>query len=221
VHPSGVRGVEDLRLIAAGARWYGVGTTRDRNPEMRNEAVLWDLGAALDGTGPLLRLDPGGTPLHEKNWMPFVADGALHLVQRCHPLVVHRVDLVTGALHQVVRATTPTMTRTWRGGSQGLPVGAGRWLFAVHEVGESAPGLRTYAHRLVLVEDCGADAPARFACTAATPRFTFTERPVEFCAGLAREGDDLVMSFGVDDAQGLLARAPVDAVLELLEPLLP
>ncbi|HXP36941.1 MAG TPA: hypothetical protein VN817_04165, partial [Solirubrobacteraceae bacterium] len=54
---------------------------------------------------------------------------------------------------------------------------------------------------------------------AATPRFTFAADRVEFCAGMALRGGELVLSFGVSDAAAGLAVLALEDVLALLEPL--
>ena len=61
----------------------------------------------------------------------------------------------------------------------------------------AAPTLR-YLHRFVLLDE-------RLALAALSPPFTFTSDRVEFCAGMARRGDELVLSFGVSDAAAGLA----------------
>jgi hypothetical protein len=49
-----------------------------------------------------------------------------------------------------------------------------------------------------------------------TAAFTFTSDRVEFCGGMARHGDDLVLSFGVSDAAAGLALVAYDEVLAAL-----
>ena len=48
--------------------------------------------------------------------------------------------------------------------------------------------------------------------------FAFVSREIEFCAGLARRGGDLLVSFGVDDQAAMLGVVDLDGVLGLLEP---
>jgi tetratricopeptide (TPR) repeat protein len=214
-HPANVIGVEDLRPIHLAQGWFGIGTCRDRHVDNTCQMIVWDLGPAGRGEGPIRLLASPGVSRHEKNWMPFEVDGALHVVYACHPLVVLRVDPATGETTEVSRRPTQDFARYLRGGSQGVKVAEGRWRFVVHEVSGTTEAQRTYLHRIidVAMTDHGA-----FELVAATPRFSFTGRPIEFCAGLAVRGDDLVLSFGVDDAQALLASTPLDVVEELLEP---
>jgi predicted GH43/DUF377 family glycosyl hydrolase len=141
--------------------------------------------------------------------MPFVLDDALHLVYTCGPTVVMRCDPGTGALAVIAESDAPGEASAFRGGSQGVAVDDG-FLFAVHEV-QRAPRSLLYLHRFVLL-----DGSLRLA--AVSPRFTFTGDHVEFCAGMARRGEELVLSFGVSDAAAGLAVVPLGAAVALLEP---
>ncbi|HTA37145.1 MAG TPA: hypothetical protein VK761_10545, partial [Solirubrobacteraceae bacterium] len=145
---------------------------------------------------------------HEKNWMPFVHDGELHFLYSCSPTVVLRCDVRSGAIEQVAESEAPDADG-FRGGSQGVRVEDGH-LFVIHETVREARVLR-YLHRFVLLDE-------QLRLTALTPRFTFTGDSVEFCAGMAARGDDLVLSFGVSDAAAGLAVLPRQAALELLQP---
>lgn len=190
----------------------------------------------------------GQTPREQKNWMPFVVGGALYVVYRCTPLIVFEVDVDSGRTRVVggdgpstgasdagaaarftgVSDAGATIGFTgasdagatavftgFRGGSQGCETASGRWRFVVHEVFGATDAERTYVHRFV---DVTGGPDEGFALSSVSPRFSFTGARIEFCAGLAHDGDDLVLSFGVDDAQALLARVPVDVVDEWMQP---
>jgi glycosyltransferase involved in cell wall biosynthesis len=227
VHPSQVVGCEDLRLVHVDGRWRATATVRDRNPDWRCEIALLDLGASDDPTAPggtTLRLLAGPDPArHEKNWMPFVHDGDLHVLYLCSPTTVLRVG-DDGAAEVVSQAPGPPGLSDARGGSQGLPVEGGH-LFVVHEATVGGHLGRVYAHRLVLLTELsargGADGAGGWAITAASPPFQLLEPTIEFCAGLARHPgapDRVVLSFGHADASAWLADVVLDELLALLEP---
>ena len=202
-----IRGYEDCRLIELDGDWYATATACDLNPVARREMVLLHLDgpqatSAQRLEGPL----PGR---HEKNWMPFVIDGALHVLYTCGPTIVLRCDISTADVEAVRKAPAPRLAAEFRGGSQGLEVDGGH-LFVVHEVDRREPLVR-YLHRFVLL---GED----LALAAISPPFSFTLDRVEFCAGMAHAGDELVMSFGVSDAAAGLATISLDEALSLLEP---
>ncbi len=47
--------------------------------------------------------------------------------------------------------------------------------------------------------------------------FIFQKRGIEFAAGLIRDGDDLVVSYGVDDKTAWLMRTSLNSVMEFLD----
>ena len=205
--PSQIQGYEDCRLFSLRDRWYATATVCDRNPIDRREIALLtfegaDIVDARVLSGP-------GRKRHEKNWMPFVASGELALLYTCGPTVVLDCDPDSAETAVRSRNAAPALARGFRGGSQGVECAEGQ-LFVVHEVVRAGSALR-YLHRLVLL-----DREMRLA--AVTPSFTFTTDRVEFCAGMARRNDDLVLSFGVSDAAAGLAVLPCQAAIELLEP---
>jgi predicted GH43/DUF377 family glycosyl hydrolase len=205
-HESQIAGYEDCRLIEFEGRWYASATVCDMNAlERREIALLRFEGVEVAHAQPLAGPDP---TRHEKNWMPFVHEGELHFLYSCSPTLVLRCDVHSGAMTPVAEGEAP-IAAGFRGGSQGVPVADGH-LFVIHETVREEHALR-YLHRFVLL-----DRELRLA--GATPRFTFTSDRVEFCAGMAARGQELVLSFGVSDAAAGLAVLALDEVLGLLAP---
>ncbi len=206
-HLSRVLGVEDCRLVCVDGRLLASGTVRDRNPEERCEVACWDLDDPE--TGDVVALRSPHPERHEKNWMPFVRDGQLHFLYSSAPTIVLRAAPPGDAVEVVVEHEGPPGAAGFRGGSQGVEVDDG-WVFLVHEVGVHDDH-RVYVHRLVhLGSDLRIDAMS--------PTFCFFDQGVEFCAGLARQGDELFLSFGVGDRTAHVARVAEVALLGLLEP---
>lgn len=204
--PTMIQGFEDCRLIQTNDGWVAIATVRDFNDASRNEMVLLRLDAHRVTSVTILEPHiPGRT---EKNWMPFVVDGRLHLVYSCGPTIVlrHGPD---GRIEERFVQVAPVDVGDMRGGSQGIEWDDG-WLFVVHTsdwVGWS----RVYTHRFVVIDRA-------FRLTQWSQPFRLAGELIEFCAGLARAGDDLVLSLGVEDRQAFLMRVPEVAVRDLLEP---
>ena len=206
-HPSNIQGYEDCRLFELDGTWYATATVCDLSPVERREIALLRFdGSDVVEVTPLLGPHP---ERHEKNWMPFVHDGELLILYRCGPTIVLRCDPATGVLERVAESDAPDFADELRGGSQGVPVPGGH-LFVAHEVDRGGPLLR-YLHRFVMLDE-------QLVLCAASDPFTFTSDRVEFCAGMARRDDELVLSFGVSDAAAGLAIVPLDRALGLLEP---
>src|SRR5262249_28017874 len=169
------------------------------NAAARAETVLVELDGPKMKTATVLTGPVPGR--HEKNWMPFVASGELHFVYSCTPTAILACDLTTGATRLVFDEPGPPEARSFRGGSQGLELDAGR-LFLVHEALDSIRG-RTYLHRFVLFDRTNR-------LTAVSCPFCFAGPGVEFCAGIARRGKDLLLTFGVGDHSAGIAVAQLD-----------
>lgn len=206
-YSSDIQGYEDCRLFSLGESWYATATVCDLNPVERREIALLRFdGADVAEVRPLVGPRPGR---HEKNWMPFVVGDELLLLYSCGPTIVLRCDATSGELAMRGESDAPEIAEDFRGGSQGVAVDGGH-LFAVHEVDRRGATLR-YLHRFLLLDES-------LALAGVSRPFTFTSDRVEFCAGMARRGDELVLSFGVSDAAAGLALVSLDETLALLEP---
>lgn len=203
--PVRVRGYEDCRLFRVGQDWKATATVLDRNPVSRCDMALLSLDGAEVTDLKILR---GPTPRrHEKNWMPFMVGGRLHVLYSCAPTVVLAIDPLHGTVSEVSRLPGIAEALPLRGGSQGVPVDGG-WLFVVHEPVAPA-GLRVYRHRFVQLDES-------FELVGITPPFQFLAPQIEFCAGLAWRDSQLVFTFGIEDGVAAIATADADEVLGLL-----
>ncbi len=208
-HPTGVVGFEDCRLLRWRDSWWAIATSRDLEPRGICRMVLlrvagdqWVLEAELAGPD---------AERHEKNWMPFVVDDRLHLVYSCRPFVIFCWDEDEAQLTEIRRVPTDYRFAGQRGSSQGLRIDDG-YLFVTHEarmVGKYQPD---YLHRFVTLN-------ASLIPSGISPPFSFVHDGVEFCAGLARRGDDLLLSFGIEDRCGAVAVVPLDEVIDIIDPL--
>ncbi len=208
-HLSPVRGLEDLRLFRWRDCWYVVGTARDLDASARCRMVL----ARLDGQhlADFVALDGHDAAVDEKNWMPFVRGDRLMFVYSCHPLVVLEWDPNQMVLREIVRSTTPTSLALLRGGAQGLWVSNDDLLLIGHECRQSGHR-RIYVHRFLMLN-------ADFQLTAVSPPFSFQRYGVEFCAGMTTRGDDLLLSYGVEDRSARIMAVRATRVLDTLQPL--
>jgi glycosyltransferase involved in cell wall biosynthesis/predicted GH43/DUF377 family glycosyl hydrolase len=202
-----VRGYEDLRLVSVGGRWFASATVRDRNPDERCEIALLGLDQATIESVRLLR--GPSADRHEKNWMPFIGpEGGLRFLYGCDPTIVLEVDPATGACEVLSERPGPAGAAWFRGGSQGIAVDGG-WLFVIHEALELA-GQRSYSHRFVLLDEA-------HALSAVSPEFQFAGHGIEFCAGMARRGEELLLTFGVGDHTAMLGVVDLDEILATLQ----
>lgn len=203
---SRVRGFEDLRLFHWNGRLWASATVLDRSFDGHKAEIAI---LELNDEGDVIRahMQSAVEPeLHQKNWVPLVRDGGLDddglfFIYRAQPTVILHAALEYGTA-TAVRASETDPARDLgflRGSSQAISWGENGqegWLYVSHEA-HTLDGQRRYHHRLVEL-----DSDLRI--TRVSEPFFFMHRGIEFCAGLARVGSRLVMSFGVDDAKAYL-----------------
>jgi len=216
---SRVIGCEDLRLVHTSDGWRALATVRDRNHYERCDVALITLGDIEHPDLTALTVVPSPDPArHEKNWMPFVENGELKVLYLCAPTIVANFDAQSNL---VIESQTPgpPAAANFRGGSQGIEFGDG-FLFIVHEVTMNETN-RVYGHRFVhLTKSVQSRDDVQWKITALSRPFHFLHVGIEFAAGLARKGDNLVASFGVRDEEAWLVEFPSTALADLLVPLL-
>ena len=98
-----------------------------------------------------------------------------------------------------------------RGGTQLLRVDDDAWLGIGHAM-KFVENLKYYWHAWYLVDSRGKT-------KAASVPMKFASNGIEFAAGMAIDGERVVVSFGVDDMECRLAETKLSAVLELLLPI--
>jgi hypothetical protein len=161
----------------------------------------------VDGrfAGPELLVGAGlGTPVR---WAPFSREGELFFLSGFDPTNVLCVDPRTGAITSTRVGTRPDEFGEERAASQGIAVEDGT-LFVTNRALPDG----TIEHRFVLLDE-------EFEVAGASTGFCFLRPVGELCFGLARQGHDLVLSFGAQWGKDpYLARVPYRAVAAILEP---
>ena len=98
-----------------------------------------------------------------------------------------------------------------RGGTQLVRVADDTWLGVGHEM-KFLSGKKHYWHTWYVVD-------ARGKMTGASEPMKLASNGIEFAAGMAIDGDRVVVSFGVDDMECWLGETKLSAVMEMLRPI--
>lgn len=210
-----VTGLEDCRLRTTPGGGLGVSATvRNAAPfDGRCRIATADLDAQAATLAGLRVLDGLSTQEHEKNWMPIeggpLGGGWLYAAHHDgHAVTVDADPDIAGAYRLHRRAAAPQIANRFRGGGQ-LVEFAGGYLAVIHEVAPMG-NQRAYEHRLAWFNNTAT-------LRRVSPAFAFREpRAIEFAAGLAVVGSEVVASFGVRDAEAWLVAIPVGSVESLL-----
>jgi hypothetical protein len=143
----------------------------------------------------------------EKNWMP-ILDMPFHYVKWLSPLEIVKVDPKTGISSQVLLGNfLPFSTELdLRGGSQVVPFKDYR-IALTHDVdfwcNEKGDRDSHYNHRMVVWDK-------DWNLISVTKPWKFMHGKIEFCCGLAIEGDQLLMTFGFQDNSAYLFKTSWD-----------
>lgn len=187
-------------LVRCDADFMLVGSP-DGLPSGSPAVVLPLVGGRFEG--PELLVGSGmGTPVH---WAPFSRDGALFFLTGFDPTRVLCVDAKTGVVTSTLVGTRPDELGEERAASPGVEVEGGT-LFVTNRVLVDG----SIEHRFVLLDE-------ELEVAGASRGFCFFRPVGELCFGLARQDDDLVLSFGAQWGwDPFLARVPYRAVLNIL-----
>lgn len=204
-------GEEDCRLVKWDDKYYLVGVRRDTTPhgegrmEFSEITIDWE-NSKVEEIARTRIPTPGPNDSYcEKNWVP-VLDKPYHMLKWTAPTEIVKVDLDGPSCEQVsLRTTTFTPPADQRGSSHLVRWGS-MYISIMHEVDLFKNYLvqkdGIYRHRLAVWDD-------QLNLVGLSPTsFSFLEARVEFCAGAARYGDDLLISFGFQDNAAFVLRTP-------------
>jgi hypothetical protein len=138
---------------------------------------------------------------YEKNWMPIQNDA--------HQFMYRVNEVVDATGETVTKTSLPIDAGFLCGGSQVIKVND-QWVGLVHEA-RNIPGLPTrwYAHRFAAWDD-------KFMLTKLSQAFYFSDRQIEYAAGLALSANGLTISYGHRDCEARLATVKVEEVEKFL-----
>lgn len=203
-------GLEDARLFKWHDKFYICGVRRDDNTTGSGRMELQQLMIIGDEVIEVARHKipaPGRNASYcEKNWMPIV-DKPFHFVKWTNPTEVIHANVNEGTCKTVIldESKKLPLPNDLRGSSQVIPWKNGH-LAITHEVNlyNDIQGRKDgkYRHRFVYWDkDWNLVKTSDF--------FHFMTGEIEFCAGLAKHKDNLLISFGFQDNIAFLLKMPI------------
>jgi glycosyltransferase involved in cell wall biosynthesis len=201
-----VVGFEDMRLFEFQGDMWTSSTMRELNREGWCEQVLAKIDRST-GQPHIVewhKMDDTSVRQHEKNWMPWIKDGAIRFAYHVNEVVDDYGRLVS-------KMPLAFSADQFRGGSQVIPFHGG-WLALIHEAGQ-LDNKRYYQHRFVWFCYNGL-------IQYVSLPFVFHAKQIEFAAGLAWHPDEkrLVISYGVADKEAWVATVDDHDIMEMLHP---
>jgi hypothetical protein len=178
-------GIEDLRLFYWKGERYVIGGAINYPSQCSNITLMKLEGNVLERIGMF------GSPTKattEKNWMPFVQGEALSFLYTPNGQV-----LTYGESLEFTHTDRPIELPNWSGSSCVMERD-GKYYAMVHQRVVS-----NYTHKLVEYDATGKPLWQ-------SQEFSFERVGIEFCAGMAFKGDDVVFSYGVMDKKAVLLK---------------
>jgi len=204
----GVDGLEDARLFEINGRVHVSATARNVCPydgncriamsRISDDLTSYEHPEIISKT--LVR--------HEKNWMPILGSkNPKWLYSSGFDGKSSTVESVKGELVYSHHPSPAKITNLFRGGSQLIKINES-YYGIIHEVAEFERS-RVYSHRFIRTN-------SEFAITGFSIPFYIKEpRTIEFAAGMMRMNDDIIISFGVMDAEAWVARLSIHDLTRL------
>ena len=210
-------GLEDARVVQWNGEYFLIGVRRDTttNGVGRMEYTQIDLNKT-DWTAREIHRRRIAAPepdnsYCEKNWMP-VVDKPYTFVKWTMPTELVYAHPRGDTTVQTALRHTPKPSADQRGGSQIIKWGS-MYICVTHEVSLFKNYLQQkdaiYRHRIVIWDD-------QFNFAGMTQPFSFLAARVEFAVGAAKQGEDLLISFGFQDNAAFVLRVPKAVVEDLL-----
>lgn len=211
-------GEEDCRLVQWEGKYYIIGVRRDTKPNGEGRMELSEITISDDfKIKEISRLripaPDGDLSYCEKNWMP-ILDQPYHFVKWTSPTeVVKTYPDLPARCEQVKLVPGLVPPKDQRGSSQVIRWG-NVYIAITHEVDLTKNYLKqkdgVYRHRLVVWDD-------QFNLIGLSKQpFSFLDAKIEFVAGAAKYGDDLLISFGFQDNAAFILRTPKAVVEDLI-----
>ena len=209
-------GLEDARLFNWDDKFYLCGVRRDDNTKGSGRMQLQELEIGFDYVKEVSRhkIPAPGTDASycEKNWMP-INNKPYHFIKWTNPteMVYFNIQDGTTKTSLLDESRVLPLPNDLRGSSQVIPFNDG-YLAITHEVNlyNDIQGRKDgkYRHRFVFWD-------RNWNLVKTTEMFHFMTGEIEFCAGLAVQNNDLLVSFGFQDNAAYLLKMPISSLTEL------
>lgn len=213
-------GLEDCRLFSWEDRLYVCGVRRDvkSNGEGRMELCEVEMIQGKYVEKFRIRIHPPTPSYCEKNWMP-ILDLPFHFIKWTSPLEIISVNpelcltLNPGSKIDVEGISVnsiPGPPENFRGGSQVIRIGDIR-LCIIHEVDLKVTEVGrkdgTYRHRFIAWD-------LDWNVVWKSLAFNFMDSEIEFCCGMVVDGENILISFSVQDNCSYILTVPITYINE-------
>jgi hypothetical protein len=209
-------GLEDARIFKWGDKLYTSGVRRDLDTIGTGRMELCEITVSPDTVKEVsrFRIPPPNDPNSycEKNWMP-ILDLPYHYIKWTNPTEVVKIDPETQTCQTTNMSEAIALPRDIRGGSQVISWGD-YYLAVTHEVDlfTSEVGRKDakYLHRFIVWDK-------DWKIITHSKDFDFMDGHVEFCVGIAEQGDDFLITYAFQDNAAYLLKVSKQVVQDFID----
>lgn len=209
-------GLEDARLMKWNNKYYLCGVRRDTTTDGQGRMELSEIDIQAGSVTEVSRFRipaPGSDSSYcEKNWMP-VLNQEYTFVKWCNPTETVNVDIAakTCTTTWLDESTYKSTDHAFRGSSQVFFYKNHYWAI-IHEsdLYNDYHGRKnaTYRHRFLCWD-------TRWNLLKISEKFSFMRGEIEFCAGAAIQGNNLLITYGFQDNSAYILKIPLHLMEEL------
>ncbi len=205
-----IKNIEDIRpchcdnniVIGIGVRLDG---TDKSHPRMYQ--FVWNAKTGKCETQKNLEISK--PEFCEKNWLPFYKFREFKILYSSDPVTILGFD-ENSDLKALCKNPSNYDLSGFRGSAAPIEWGE-NWLYVIHETtAHRDDKKRTYVHRFCLMN-------AKYEFMKCSEPFYFEEKGIEFCAGMARYKDGVILTYGINDARARMAYVTEKTINEMMK----
>lgn len=205
-------GLEDCRVFRWEGKLYLCGVRRDTTPNGVGRMEMSEIEITENAVTEVSRFRipaPGKDDTYcEKNWMP-ILDLPYQFIKWCNPTEIVTVNPIKKTCTSFIGTNVLPLQNDLRGGSQVLSWKDQGYFTLIHETylfnSEAGRKNGIYRHRFVLWDK-------HWNIIKISDPFSFGEAHIEFAAGMCYHGDDLLITFGIQDNAAYILRCPLKLI---------
>tara|TARA_R100000234_G_scaffold19512_1_gene10968 strand:- start:8684 stop:9691 length:1008 start_codon:yes stop_codon:yes gene_type:complete len=222
-------GLEDARIVRWDGKLYYCGCRRDVKSDGQSRMEMSEIKIEGNTVREVSRLRIPATvkgSYCEKNWMP-ILDMPYHFVKWTSPTEVVKVDPTPVKKYNKELDTKLTWAKSTktiyhgesliqgaepRGSSQVITIGDYR-MAVTHDCvfwyNEKEDRDAEYLHQFIVWDK-------DWNVVSSSPHWKFMNGKIEFCCGMAKDGEDILITFGYQDNSAFLLRLPYHLVEKII-----
>jgi tetratricopeptide (TPR) repeat protein len=205
-HDVAIHGLEDIRIAEWKGRHWFTATTSHVPGARGPQVVLGRLSEDLERVEHLVPIKYDKRQDVEKNWILWPLGEELFCIYSFDPFVVLKLE-ENGDATEFTRSKTRWYQGRFRGSSSVISIPGAPAFAVAHDV-SNLVDRNVYTHRFIHFDGNGIQ---RF-----SKPLLFERHAIEYVAGATVRGDDLVLSYGVEDRKAHWRKIPLPTVNELL-----